>query len=134
MRVYNWEARLAAYVARVAREGFAWGQHDCALFAAGAVEAVTGIDPAADWRGRYSSFEGGVKLIRKAGFSDHIAAARAWFPKVSRAEVMPGDLAVIDTGAGSAVSVVQGEMLYVLTEAGLGLIPAEQAASFLAVR
>ena len=82
MRLYDWEARLAQYVARVAREGFLLGRHDCALFAAGGVEAVTGTDPAASWRGAYDTLAGGVRLIRAAGFDDHIAAAEALHPAV----------------------------------------------------
>lgn len=132
MRLYDWETRMTAYLARVAREGFAWGRHDCALFAAGAVEALTGIDPAAEWRGRYDSLAGGLRLMREAGFKDHFAAARSWYPASSPAHALPGDLVVI--GADEALGVIQGELAYVLTEAGIGLVPVDAASALLAVR
>ena len=49
MRTPYWRSALAAYIAETMRKPFAWGLHDCALFAAGAVEAMTGNDPAADY-------------------------------------------------------------------------------------
>ena len=123
MRLYNWEARLTAYLSRVAREGFAWGRHDCALFAAGAVEAVTGIDPAAAWRGRYRTLAGGLRLMRKAGHADHLAAARALYPEVPACRALPGDLVIVPGDGAAALGVVQGELAYVLRPDGLGLVP-----------
>lgn len=134
MRLHDWESRFAAYIARVAREGFQPGQHDCALFAAGAVEAVTGTDPAADWRGRYKTLPEGLRLIRAAGWADHVAAARAMFPAILPTHVLPADLAVIGTGADAALGAVQGAVVYVLRESGLGLVPIEQASELLGVR
>lgn len=41
-RLPDWPERLAAYIASYGGAKFALGQNDCALFAAGAVHAVTG--------------------------------------------------------------------------------------------
>lgn len=57
-RCEDWHARLAAYVFDAGRTPFAYGSHDCALFAAGAVEAMTGTDLAAGWRGIYRTLAG----------------------------------------------------------------------------
>ena len=134
MRLYNWESRLTAYITAVARDGFVYGRHDCALFAAGAVQAVTGTDPGADFRGRYRTMKGGLKAVRKAGFSDHVAVMRASCPSIIRSSVMAGDLAVIGEGVEAALGVVQGEIIYVLRESGLGLVPLDAASEYLAVR
>lgn len=134
MRLHDWEIRLTLYVTEVARTGFAHGAHDCALFAAGAVKAVTGTDPGARWRGRYSSFKGGLKLVRKDGFADHVAVMRQHCPQVQAASVMAGDLAVIGTGLDAALGVVQGALIYVLRETGLGLMPLASAHEYLGVR
>ena len=85
----QWELRLSSYFAEVANKPFAWGEHDCSLFAAGAVAAMTGEDFAADYRGTYSDADGakavlaqlGVKSLRsfvnqKLGKSKHIAFAK----------------------------------------------------------
>lgn len=138
MRLYNWETRLASYLARVSREGFAWGRHDCALFAAGGVEAVTGVDPAAAWRGRYGSLAEGLRLIREAGFHDHIDAAIQRHPPVPRGQVMLGDLAIVPTSLGerAALGIAQGEMVYVLSASrrSIGLVSIDRASSILGVR
>ena len=72
-RLDDWHARLAAYVYEAGRTPFAYGAHDCALFAAGAVAAMTGTDLASDWRGRYRTLAGGLKAVKRAGHADHVA-------------------------------------------------------------
>lgn len=135
MRLYNWETRLALYITRVAREGFAWGRHDCAVFAAGGVEAVTGTDPAAAWRERYDSLATGLRLIRAAGYADHVAAADAMYPAISPAMILPGDLAVVAGEDGArALGIAQGQLIYVLRPDCLGLVPVDQALRLLGVR
>ena len=66
-RLSNWTAPLIEYLAAAARRPFKPGHHDCALFAAGAVAAMTGTDFAAQWRGRYTTLRGGLRVIRRAG-------------------------------------------------------------------
>lgn len=120
----DWLARLTVYLAAAARQPYAIGTHDCALFAAGAVEAVTGHDPAAVWRGAYDSKMAGLRLLRAAGHDDHLAATSATLPEIAPPFAAPGDIAAVHDGAGqTALGVVQGEMVYVLRETGLGLVP-----------
>lgn len=140
MRLFDWEARFHAYIGRVAREGFAFGHHDCALFAAGGVEALTGQDPAASWRGRYTTELGGLRHLRRAGFRDHVAHAESLFPALPVTGAMPGDLAVIanpdgrNAGGLDALGIVQGEVIYVLHPDGIGLYPVSPAVRILGVR
>lgn len=65
-RRQDWPARLDAYLRDCAARPFQYGAHDCALFAAGAVAAVTGWDPAAAWRGAYDSLSSGQQALRAA--------------------------------------------------------------------
>lgn len=123
MRHPDWKLSLIQYLAESARKPFAPGQHDCALFAAGAVEAMTGVDYARPFKGRYTTLKGGVRLLREAGFADHIALAASRLDEIAPAFAAPGDLAVIDTPEGPAMGVVQGESVYVLTVDRLGLVP-----------
>lgn len=55
MRLGDWEARLQRYVSANQSRRFSYGAWDCALFVCGAIEAMTGTDPAAWFRGRYAS-------------------------------------------------------------------------------
>lgn len=122
MRHPDWQARLVAYLHEARLRPFAFGQHDCSLFAADCVAAMTGADMAAEWRGRYATMRGGLRLLRRAGFDDHIALAAHHFPEISKMLAQPGDLAVVPTEDGPALGVVQGEAIYVLGPTGLGLV------------
>lgn len=65
MRVQNWEMQLDDYLkARVALP-FAFGANDCCLFAAGAVEVMTGEDLAAKFRGKYRTEYGAAQALKK---------------------------------------------------------------------
>ena len=123
-RLPDWRSKLAFYLHSIAAKPFVWGGHDCALFAAGAVEAMTGHDFAAEFRGRYNTSIGGMRILRKAGFSDHAALAASLFMEVKPAFAHVGDIAVVDTEQGAALGVVQGSRVYVLrpAEAGVGTV------------
>lgn len=128
MRYADWKLRLIQYLGDAARKPFEPGMHDCALFSAGAVAAMTGTDYAADWRGRYTTLLGGSRVLRRAGFADHIALAAAHLEEIAPAFAAPGDLAVINYDLGQVLGVVQGEGVYVLTLDRLGLLPLADAA------
>ncbi|WP_347268186.1 hypothetical protein [Paracoccus sp. (in: a-proteobacteria)] len=123
-RLPDWQVRLQAWLHEIDGRPIEPGRHDCCLFGAGAVEAQTGIDLAAPWRGRYTTMAGGQRLLRRAGHEDHAALIAAHLPDVHPAFAREGDLALVETPQGPAVGVHQGSAIYVLTEAGrLGFAP-----------
>jgi hypothetical protein len=128
MRRPDWQSRLVAYLGRASRLPFQPGRHDCALFAAGAVEAMTGADLATHWRGRYRTLRGGVRVLRREGYADHVALAAAHFRARAAGEAArPGDLAAVPTPEGPALGVVQGQHVYVVGPGGLAMVPASVA-------
>jgi hypothetical protein len=119
----DWHARLTRYLALVSRAPFQPGTLDCATFAAGAVEAQTGVDLAADWRG-YTSLEEGFQRLSQAGLEDHVALVASLLEEVPPHLAEPGDIAVLALGRNlPSLGVVQGEAVYVLVEDGTGLHP-----------
>ena len=127
-RFPDWRPRLFGFIAATVRRPLVPGQHDCALFAAGAVEAMTGTDVAADWRGRYDSFNAGLKALRKAGFKDHVALVAAHLEEVPPAFAQVGDIgAILLPGELPALGIFTGGELAVLRETGLGFAPREMA-------
>ncbi len=92
MRLEDWEDRLAVYLARVETEPFAWGTHDCALFAASCVEAMTGVDPAVDFRGAYQSKAGAAKALREIGNGTLLKTYQARFREKPAGFAGRGDL------------------------------------------
>jgi len=58
---------LKTYLDRVAEDPFEWGTHDCALFAAACVAAMTGMDFAETYRGKYNSARGAATALGELG-------------------------------------------------------------------
>lgn len=126
-RVPDWRARLQAYINAAMDRGFRPGRFDCALFAAGAVEAMTGVDLARGHRG-YRTLNEGRRKLRERGFEDAVALAAAVLSEKPVSLAQAGDLAVVEDREGeAALGVVQGARIYVLHPAGIGLLPLRAA-------
>lgn len=123
IRYTDWRPRLIEYLGEASRLPFVEGEHDCALFLAKGVRAMTGQDYAAPYRGRYTTTKGGIRILRKAGFDDHIALAAHHLPERPVAMARAGDGAVVPTDEGPALGIVQGEGVYVLGPDGMGVVP-----------
>lgn len=122
-RLPDWETRLRSYIDSVRRTPFAYSVFDCALFAAGAVQAMTGVDPAESLRGRYHDAATGKQLINQLGYLDHIDMAAALFDTLkNRSLAALGDLAAVPTEAGLALGVVGGPVVFAPQLRGLGTI------------
>src|SRR5690606_24088577 len=86
MRLEGWEIAFFELIRDARTRPFAWGDHDCCLFAADVIRALTGVDVAADLRGRYSTAIGAKRVItREGGSLDALAEAR--FPALGITEL-----------------------------------------------
>lgn len=72
---------------------FELGRNDCMLFAADWVRLMTGKDPAAAWRGRYSTKGEAETIIANAGGMIELVGGQVEWPRAN--EPMPGDIAVL---------------------------------------
>ncbi|MGN6146871.1 MAG: DUF6950 family protein [Mesorhizobium sp.] len=125
-RLPDWNARLHAYVDAVKRRPFDWVGHDCAAgFVAGAVEAMTGEDIAAGYRGRYRTERGALGVMKRAGFTNLADVAASKLPEIHISQARMGDVAAIptDTPFGFVLGIVNGEMILALRPDGVGLAP-----------
>lgn len=129
-RLADWRPRLVAYLAGVAHTPFVMGSHDCALFVAGAVQAMTAVDPAAGYRGRYSTAKAGLKAVLKQGFTSHEAVFAGLFAAIPPAMAAVGDIAVIDKPGDIAIlGLFEGERIAVAGDDGLAFVPRALATS-----
>ncbi|MFN3575363.1 MAG: DUF6950 family protein [Tabrizicola sp.] len=119
----DWRSRLNAYLAEIAPADFSYGSNDCALFVAGAVRALTGHDPAAAWRGTYTTLEGGLKRLKKAGIADHVAVVDGLFQRVAPAFAQVGDVALLRAESSEGLGIVVGETVVCLSPRGLAHLP-----------
>lgn len=120
----NWRTHLHLYLSSVKAEPLVYGTHDCGLgLAAGAIEAMTGVDIANPWRGRYSTALGAVRMLFEDGFNGLEDLGRSLLPAAHPSMGQLGDIALIETGdVLGAFGLVIGERVLVLTETGTGSV------------
>ena len=109
MRVDNWQSELVAAVRYARDRPFAWGSHDCAMFAGGCIAAITGADPFAVQRDIYSTEKGAARVIKRLPGGTLEAAADDLFGKqIGVNYAATGDLVLHDTPAGPAFGICVG--------------------------
>ena len=119
-RVDHWEHVLAAAIDTARARPFAWGLHDCPTFAFETRTALTGgEDVAALWRGKYTTHLGGLRVMRRLGWSSLEAMGHALLgvPRDTVLQAQRGDIVLTDTGLGFGV--VIGATAIGLTPEGL---------------
>lgn len=125
-RLEGWEARLNVYVEASRHRPFDWGKHDCALFAAGAIEAVTGT-PLVDIPA-YSGVYEAARALKCMGHRDVIDLANAHLrPWQSVLMARRADIALLSTEHGLSLGVVLGASVAGPGVDGLMFSPLQQA-------
>ncbi len=64
-KFFDWEVRLDKYIHECANKDYSWGEHDCVLFAAGCIYAMTGIDLGKPFRGKYKTKRGAIGILKR---------------------------------------------------------------------
>lgn len=120
-RLPDWRARLFSLVEQKENEPFAYGTNDCSTFGADVVNALTGVDPAAQFRGKYKTKLGGIRAIRKAGYQDQIDFLEKNYTEIAPAFATVGDIGITSnaTGDGVALCVVMGNFSIGVSEQGI---------------
>ncbi|WP_132314284.1 DUF6950 family protein [Martelella mediterranea] len=124
-RFSDWRPRLFAFTAGLKTLSFAWGHDDCAVaLAAGAIEAMTGTDPAEPYRGRYDDEDSARSLLAEMGHSGLDDLARSMLPETHISMARVGDIAFLKEGSEvGALGIVIGARILVLRPAGTGTVP-----------
>lgn len=127
MRREDWRERLLDYVEQVRREPFNMGEMDCALFVAGCIEAMTGEDLAAPYRGKYATMDEGLALMRKSGYADYVEFFRHRYEPIPVAHAWVGDIAVVESDEGPTLGIVGGSRIFLSGEDGVVTRPLTDA-------
>jgi hypothetical protein len=127
-RKKTWRTDLLTYLHDVSRTTFVFGKFDCALFFAGAVNSMTGVDLLEGLSPQYTTLEGGLRFLRSIGYRDHIDYVEKNFPEIPPALAQVGDGVVVPTPEGPALGIMQGERVYVPRPIGFGTLPRSAAA------
>lgn len=115
----GWQAPFVAFMRENRRRPFEPGKWDCAVWAAGAVEIMTGEDHLRGFRG-YRTIAEGKRFLQAKGFEDHVAYVASVLPEIWPSRAQVGDLAVID---GQSLGIVQGAQVYMFGVNGFGMAP-----------
>ncbi len=128
--------RLVEAIQGAARRGFAWGENDCALFAADCVKAQTGHDFGAPFRGKYGSPLGALRAVRRIGGAPDLAAlATKHLGPPKSGPAATGDVvAARNTDGALVLGVAAGGWAYFLAEDGLRRVPADEVEIVWSVR
>lgn len=97
-RLFDWDKRLSRLVSSIKDAPGVWGESDCLLTAAACIEAVTGQDIMAPWRGRYKTEAGAARLMRKEGCENVEDVLGKFFglPAVGTLLAQRGDVGVVE--------------------------------------
>jgi hypothetical protein len=127
-KVVDWRKRLSDEIERHRRMPFDEAQNNCGLFIADCLIAMTGVDFAAHYRGKFTTLAEAIDLLKADGFSDLCAFAAARLTEIHPVRATAGDIAAFETqGTGWAFGIINGEMVTVMTERGLGNMRKSQA-------
>lgn len=108
-RYEDWPSRLTAYMYSCSGRAFAWGEFDCALFAAGAIDAMTGLGVQAKYLGTYNSARTALKLMPN-GFKGLIQElASEWgFAEIGVGFIQRGDAVLVQMENTEALGICVG--------------------------
>ncbi len=136
MRPFDWQSRMSRALAARRETPFAWGRHDCALFACDVAEAVCGIDFATPLRGRYGTKRGAYAVLDDFAGGGLEQAAEKIARDHGCAEVAPlmarrGDIILaeipVDRASGDALGICLGERIAFAAERGFVQLPLVKA-------
>ena len=96
----QWEKRLVAVTEAHLVTSLVWGKSDCLLTTCDAIEAMTGVDPAADIRGKYKSKAGAYRLIKQRGYDSLGAVLADRFEEIGTAMAQRGDVGIYQNTVG----------------------------------
>ena len=120
----DWRSSLSEYLESKRNDYFKYGVNDCALFAAGAIEAMTGEDIAKEYRGKYSTYIGGLRKVRVDGYKFHYSIFEDKLTEIPVSFASFGDIGFYKTELDGvySVGVVLGHKSAVITDTGFSLI------------
>jgi hypothetical protein len=125
MRRHDWQMRLAAFAKERAAMPFEWGKNDCCLFAADAVLAMTGTDPAESLRG-YASALAAQRLVDEAGGLRELVSQFLGGP-VSPLMAAVGDVVLLENEGRDLLGICNGTNAVGPGEKGMAVLGMESA-------
>ena len=125
MRKNEWQQDFAAFVKSRWAMPFEWGRNDCCLFAADAVEAMTGVDCAAVYRGYATALEAQRICDRAGGISARVTEALGEPVPPLRAAI--GDPVLVMNEGRELLAICNGTSVLAPGKLGIAVLGMESA-------
>ena len=106
-KLTNWVHALHEQIEAYKTQPFAWGKHDCCTLAADCVQAMTGVDKMANYRGGYKTAAGAARKLAKAGGMEAAISAELG-DSIAPALAQRGDVVCFSSPLGDACGVCVG--------------------------
>lgn len=134
-RKQNWESLLDRFLIINRTRTFAYGDWDCCLFAADAIQVMTGVDIAERFRGQYRSARGAMQVVLEyCGRRSISAVAQKTAEAFLMPEVKPlmagrGDMVLIKRSRDYSLGIVSltGRHIIIPTAEELWKVEIQQA-------
>lgn len=133
IRTPHWATReYHKFLLARAHTPFAWGVNDCCIFPADAIQSFTGVDLAADFRGKYANEDEALALIETVTGGKTVADAAAYcadqhglIERIHPLMAQRGDLVVIAESGNliSGIVHLNGRHVVTVSERGLLRLP-----------
>lgn len=121
----RWRERFDAIVSLRMGTPFSWGLHDCCLWAADCVQATTGTDHAADYRGSYSNALQAARLMADLGGMAALGGRAG--PPIAPLQAGVGDVGLVVQGGQETLAICAGDVWLAPAADGLAALPFDAA-------
>lgn len=122
MKREDWPERLAAFLEERRDRTFAFGEHDCALFAADWILEATGEDPLGELRGTWQDEISALRVLKDRGplstIADELLSAR-----IAPAFAQRGDVVLSEITGREGLGVCVGERFAAPSDVGVEFVP-----------
>jgi len=128
-RLSDWQSRLERFLQENRTRRFVYGEWDCCLFVAAAIQAMTGTHPAPEYVGVYSNRSGAIDLIKRetgrtgAEFIWRKVMQKNGFIEGSAKFAQRGDPVLVSRKTDNSIGILGPDCrLFVLSRHGLAIV------------
>ncbi len=135
-RLENWPHLFDVFLFENSARRFKYGEWDCCLFVAGAIQAMTGVDAAAPYRDKYSSRVEALQLAESMhgkksiqAITESVATSNG-MSEISLLHARRGDMVLIKRAGGRDFSLgivsLSGHRILIALGKSIGSLPIER--------
>lgn len=131
MRKFDWPEKLFDAIKVASKHKFEWGKNDCALFACDCAKAMTGIDYAKDFRGKYDTRKSAMAALKEIEAVNDLPALADKFlgERIDLKRAQRGDVVLLTIGSMKALGVITGTHAVFLAPKGIQTMLVSDCAS-----